>query len=306
MDIRRLQHLVVLADEGNFRRAAERVHLSQPAFSRSIQAAEAELGLKLFDRGTLEARCTPSGAFVVDRARALLQQNQRLERDVALYRERAIGDLAFGSGPFPAATLVPAMLVDLRKRFPGAAVRLQVNNSNHLLGCVKREEHDFFVANTREVPADGTYEVRSIGRLPGGFYVRRDHPLLAHKSPRVADLLPYGIGTGRLPDDVGRHLVKLMGLPEGHKLPLAVECDDVHLLKNIAKMSDTVIIGTEDLLATEIADKTMSALALKDFGPAYSHSYLGIVTLAGRTPSPLAAYAMEMLAQLAHAGRAAP
>src|SRR5205814_8278769 len=63
MDLRRFQHVVTLAEEGNFRRAAERVHLSQPAFSRSIQAAEGELGLPLFDRGATEARCTPAGAF---------------------------------------------------------------------------------------------------------------------------------------------------------------------------------------------------------------------------------------------------
>src|SRR4051812_39507135 len=90
MDLRRLQHVVALADEGHFGRAAERVHLSQPAFSRSIQAAETELGLKLFDRGTVEALCTPAGRFVVERARGLLQQNQRLEREVAMYRERAV------------------------------------------------------------------------------------------------------------------------------------------------------------------------------------------------------------------------
>ena len=103
MNIRRLHHLVVLADEGSFRRAAEKVHLSQPAFSRSIQAAEAELGLKLFDRGPLEAKATPAGAFVVERARRLLQQTRNLERDVSLYREHAVGTFGFGCGPFAAA-----------------------------------------------------------------------------------------------------------------------------------------------------------------------------------------------------------
>ena len=47
---RRLTHLIALAEEGSFARAAERVHLSQPALSRSIQALEDELGMKLFDR----------------------------------------------------------------------------------------------------------------------------------------------------------------------------------------------------------------------------------------------------------------
>ena len=51
MDLRRLAHLVALAEFGNFARAAAQLHLSQPALTRSVQAAEAELGLRLFDRG---------------------------------------------------------------------------------------------------------------------------------------------------------------------------------------------------------------------------------------------------------------
>ena len=91
MDLRRLKHLVTLADARNFGRAALLCHVSQSAFSRSVQAAEEELGLKLFDRGTLEVTCTDAGAFVVERARKLLFENHCLERDVSLYRERLMG-----------------------------------------------------------------------------------------------------------------------------------------------------------------------------------------------------------------------
>lgn len=125
MEIRRLKHLVALADTRNFGRAALQCHLSQPAFSRSIQAAEEELGLQLFDRGSLEVRCTDAGAFVVERARKLVFDSRCLERDVSLYRERLIGDLAIGVGPYPAATLVPALLIDMRQRFPGVNVRVE-------------------------------------------------------------------------------------------------------------------------------------------------------------------------------------
>ena len=62
MDLKRLKHITVLAEERNFSRAAERVNLSQPAFSRSVQAAEAELGLRLFDRGGAQVTCTTAGA----------------------------------------------------------------------------------------------------------------------------------------------------------------------------------------------------------------------------------------------------
>jgi DNA-binding transcriptional LysR family regulator len=297
MNIRRLQHLVALADEGNFRRAAERVHLSQPAFSRSIQAAEAELGLKLFDRGTLEVKTTPAGAFVVDRARRLLQQTRNLERDVSLYRERAIGDIAFGSGPFPAASLVPALLADLRRHYPGVSVCVHVNNAHHLLGYVRREEHEFFVANAVDVPRDGIFHVERIGQMPGGFYVREGHPLLDRNTVSTADLVPFGIASGRLPRETTALLLKLMGLPPDQKLPIAVECDDIHLLKRVALDSDTVIIGSPDLLAEDLRRKVIQEVVPADLPQ--QHSQLGVVTLAGRTPSPVAAYAMQFLARAA-------
>ena len=67
MDIRRLTHFIALAEEGRFAVAAERVHLSQAAFSRSIQALEQRMGLKLFDRGAKGASLTPAGEGVYRR-----------------------------------------------------------------------------------------------------------------------------------------------------------------------------------------------------------------------------------------------
>ena len=87
MDLRRLEHLLALAEERHFGRAADQVHLSQPAFSRSIQAVEAELELRLFDREIGDVRPTPAGQFVIERARRLLFDARCLARDVELFRD---------------------------------------------------------------------------------------------------------------------------------------------------------------------------------------------------------------------------
>lgn len=297
MNLKRLSHVVALADEANFHRAADRVNLSQPALSRSIQAAETELGLKLFDRGTTEVRCTPSGTFVVERARRLLRESRQLERDVMLHRDRAIGDLAFGSGPFPAATVVPLLLCDMHQHYPAVSVRVLVNNSQHLLGQVRSEEHEFFVGDTRMVPRDGTFAIQLIDRPLGRFYVRKGHPLLKSGAIRVADMVPYGLASGRLPPEICARLLELMGLPPDSRLPVALECDDVHLMKRITLATDIIMLGTDGLLAGEIANRSMRALPLMDLPP--THAELGVVSLQGRTHSPIAAYAITRLTELA-------
>ena len=80
IDLRKLKHLVLLAEELNFSRAAEKAHLSQTAFSRSIQALEQECGLHLFDRGTRTVKITTSGQHLLAKARSLGAQASDLIR----------------------------------------------------------------------------------------------------------------------------------------------------------------------------------------------------------------------------------
>ncbi|MEO5672572.1 MAG: LysR family transcriptional regulator [Ramlibacter sp.] len=298
MDLKRLNHLVALAEDGNFRKAAERVHLSQPAFSRSIQAAELEWGLKLFDRGTGQVTCTPAGAFVIERARRVLQESRRLDRDIHLFGDGKVGEVSFGAGPLATAALLPTLMTDLRQRYPDVTLRVQVNNPHYLLEYVRNEEHDFFVGDTRDVRKDGPFDVRLIGRQPGGFYARSRHPLFDRPAFKLAEIVPYGLASGRLPVEITRFLLKLLGLGAADRLPVAVECDDVHLLKCIVLATDTVIVSSNSILSEELVAKKVRPVLPSDFPPA--HSEIGIVTLKGRTQSPVAHYAIEALARLAH------
>lgn len=139
MDLRRLSHVVALADTLHFARAAQAVHLSQPAFSRSIQAIEEDLGIRLFDRETGDVRPTPAGEFVIERARRLLFEARCLQRDVDLYRDSQLGGTAFGVGPLLTATLMPQALQELRRQHPQVALRMEVGNWVQLLESLDRK-----------------------------------------------------------------------------------------------------------------------------------------------------------------------
>jgi DNA-binding transcriptional LysR family regulator len=293
MDLKRLKHLVALADTRNFGRAATQCHLTQSAFSRSIQAAEEEMGLQLFDRGTLEATCTDAGAFVVERARKLLFEKSCLERDVDLYRERLIGDLAFGVGPYPAATMVSPLLTEIRNRYPGVSVRVEVNNADYLAAHLRAEELDFYMADVRNVVAASDLTITRVTKLSGGFYVRTGHPLLDTASVTAASLLPFGLASVRLPEAVQVGLGALMGLGEGKRLPLAVECDDLNLLKALAETTDTVIGSTDAGTVQDVASKRLVRLNVTDAPPMFAD--MAIVSLRGRSYSPMAQFAVDFI-----------
>ncbi|MEO7106403.1 MAG: LysR family transcriptional regulator [Rhodoferax sp.] len=296
MEIRRLRHLVALADTRNFGRAALQCHLSQPAFSRSIQAAEVELGLQLFDRGTTEVQCTDAGAFVVERARKLVFESRCLERDVSLYRERLIGDLAIGVGPYPAASMVPALLTDIRKRFPNVNARVEVNNASYLVEHLRAEELDFYVADLRNLPKGSDLEFTRIGKLSASFYVRSGHPLLQIPSTLGRDIMPYGLASVRLPERILMLMGPLMGLPEGVRLPLALECDDLNVLKRVAMETDTVLACVDVGAIEEVTAGKLVRLVPQDLPTQFSD--MGVVALKGRTYSPMAQYAVDFLAQM--------
>ncbi|MGR4872393.1 LysR substrate-binding domain-containing protein [Variovorax sp. LARHSF232] len=286
MDLRRWTHVVAVADRRSFVRAAEEVHLSQPALTRSIQAAEAELGLLLFDRRGSEIMPTPAGEFVIARARQLVFNSRCLERDVALYRSHNLGDTAFGVGPLPATTFLPGLLAGLRSEFPGIKLRVEVSNWQLLLKRLREEDIEFFVADTSDLPADPGLHQRPLRRELGGIFVRAGHPLGAARTVTMQQLWEYGLLSIRLPSRVRGELARQVGLASEAELRLALECDDAELLTKTALHCDSVLLTAHAAVAEQVKAGRLLPLEVRSLPALYAQT--GIVMLRGRTPSPMA------------------
>lgn len=296
MDLKRLGHLLALADECHFARAAERVHLSQPAFSRSIQSLESEVGMRLFDRETGDVKPTPAGEFLIERARRLLFDARNLHRDLGLYRDTALGDTAFGAGPYPAATIMPLVVSQLRREHPGVRMRLEMNNWHLLFERLVAEDIEFLVADTRDIPAEAKIEVTPIGHQGAHLYVRAGHPL-AGKPCTFAQAWAFGLGSTRIPLPVRAALARLLALPPGELLTPAVECDDLALLRMLALTTDSMVGLPDAACREEVRSGALIQLRVTDLPEVYSE--MGIVTLLNRTPSPMARRAIACVREVA-------
>ena len=120
-----LHLFLTLAEELHFRRSAQRVFMSQGAFSQQISALERRLGVELVERTTRRVSLTRAGAELVPYARAVLDAVDALQRAAERHRRGACGRIVLGS--FEAVTAVPpipAVLNRLRERLPGLDLRV--------------------------------------------------------------------------------------------------------------------------------------------------------------------------------------
>ena len=124
-DLRLLQQFIAVAEELSFRRAAERLRMSQPPLSQAIQRLEAEIGARLFSRTRRRVELTQPGRVLLDHARRVLGQ---MDQAVAATKGAArgmIGRLAVGFVPSATYELLPAILRAFRARHPAVDLRLE-------------------------------------------------------------------------------------------------------------------------------------------------------------------------------------
>lgn len=110
-ETRELEGFVAVAEELNFARAAQRLHLSQPPLSRLIQKLEAKLGVKLLTRNTRRVQLTPAGTAFLEDARFLLRH---LDRATDTVQRAAGGDFQVLNVGFVGAMLETEMIEVLR------------------------------------------------------------------------------------------------------------------------------------------------------------------------------------------------
>jgi DNA-binding transcriptional LysR family regulator len=142
MEMRRLRHFVVLAEELHFGRAARRLALTQPPLSISIRGLEEELGVRLFERTRRNVSLTHAGAIFLAEARGILERTARaVDLAKAAYRGE-VGRLTVGFLAASAYTLLPPVLREFNLRSPGVSLELRELLMAQQLEALRRGDID--------------------------------------------------------------------------------------------------------------------------------------------------------------------
>lgn len=296
LSVRRLNHVVALAEEGSFARAADRVHLSQPALSRSIQTIEEELGLRLFDRAARGVAVTQAGKTIVERARRVLFEANCLTRDAELLKTHEIGDVRIGLGPYPATILLPDLLTGFSQRHPNVGIKLELNHAPLMIDMLLAERLDFVVIDKRVLPDNPALAVKTLKRHDGRWFARAGHVLAQRDSVAVSELRQFPLVTVPLPPFMQSAVHRLLKIRSHEKIPVQLECNDVRILKSFVEQTDALLFATASAVRKELASRTLVPIAVKDL-PRMGLEF-ALITLAERTVSPAAEVALTLAGQI--------
>ena len=186
MEMQQLRYVVAVARTGNFTRAAEQCHVSQPSLSQQIQKLEDELGERLFDRLRREAKLTPHGEAFLRRAVKVLDEVDAAMREARDATDLLRGTVRVGVLPTIAPYLLPGAVAEFMKKYPGVEIVAQEDTTVHLLRLLLACELDFALAS--QPIQDGRLEVRELFSEELLVALPPGHPLTRKRRVAAADL----------------------------------------------------------------------------------------------------------------------
>lgn len=138
LDLNLLEVFCHVYDEGNFSRAAQKLHLTQSTVSGHIKNLEAYIGARLFDRLPRRIVPTQAGKILYRRGCSILEEKEATRRELQNLLNCTGGSLTICGSTIPGEYLLPQIMVRYHVRFPGVKVQLQISDSqttcNEVLG----------------------------------------------------------------------------------------------------------------------------------------------------------------------------
>ncbi|NNG21636.1 transcriptional regulator CynR [Telluria aromaticivorans] len=146
MELRSLRYLIAVAEHGNFTRAAEALHLSQPALSQQILQMEERLGAALFDRSGRKVVVTDAGQVYIAHARRALAELESGRRAIHDVHDLSRGLVRLAMTPTFTAYLAGPLVAAFRDRHPGITVKVHEMSMDTIAAAVEADEVDLGIA----------------------------------------------------------------------------------------------------------------------------------------------------------------
>ena len=282
MTLVQLRHFLELAQQGSFSKSSVKLHVTQPALSRSIQALEEELGQPLFDRVGRKSELTAFGRHILAQARELVDGANNLKQSGRQLLSGQSGSAMLGLGSGPGALLMTPLMAYMATDFPKAHLHIARGHTAALVQALRDRSLDALVVDIRSLNPANDLIVETLCEMPGAFMCRKDHPLARSKHVTLQMVRAYSVASTPLSDEVARILVERYG-PDAHpEVMVNLHCEEISSLLDVARSTYAVVVAVRALAPDLVALKMVPELQ--------ASAKFGWVSLRSRRESPLCSF----------------
>ena len=295
LDIRLMRHLLALDEHRNFARAARRLGITQPALSRSIQAFEATIGTRLFDRRREGVTPTDVGQLLIELARPIVNESIEAERQLRQVVNARTGQIRIGAGPYAADISVGRAIGILSRQRPRIRIDLSVDDWPVIIRNLLNGDIDVAIAETSEIGSDSRLDIQPLPTHRAVLFVRRGHALARRRSLTLDEIGEFPLVMTEIPARLRALVRQRTTAPWANGNSRAtpdIRTDSANLAREIVKHGDAVGVGLRGQIRTDLQARRVTVLPLD---LSWLTTNYGIVRLAGRTPSPLLVEFMNIL-----------
>jgi DNA-binding transcriptional LysR family regulator len=295
MELRQLESFLALAGLLHFRRAAARLHISQPALSRQIQQLERELGTPLLQRPPGPVVLTDAGRELQARARRALEEIDTARTEIARASGGPHGHLALACFDSASTYLIPELLTRLVAEYPRVQLSVATLGTRDALRELRESGVDAAIVTLPVVAADldvlPLYREQLVATLP------RTHPLTEQAEVRIETLAPERLVTFLAGQNNTRRLIDDAFAAAGCAPTGIIELESVQAIKDAVRAGLGVAILGELTLNGRARDTDLLSRRLSP--PRYRE--IGLATRSGRQTHPLLAPLVGLLRETAAA-----
>lgn len=191
MELRQLRYFVTVVERSSFSVAAEDLHVTQPALSKSLRSLELELGVRLLDRGPNGVSPTIFGDQLVSYARPILSLVTEAKSEIDAMRGANKGQLSIGAVPSALRVMVPTTACEFLAARPNVRLIIQEGLNESLINLLRSGALDLVVTVLPAEQFPSEIEYRVLHSEPMAIVCRPDHPLTQADVTQLTSLIPY-------------------------------------------------------------------------------------------------------------------
>lgn len=184
LELRHFKYFLAVAEELHYRRAAEKLFISQPGLSRQIRQMEEILGTSLFDRNKRKVSLTKAGTYLKDEIEYLLNHLELAKKQAKLIAQGESGEVRIGFLGSAMQNVIPELLVQLKDKYPKIRTSLEELSNRSQLNAILRDRLDLGFVRLARVPEG--LKLKPVFNDTFSLVLPKDHPISA-KSFRGVD-----------------------------------------------------------------------------------------------------------------------